>query len=121
MIENEYCVQISKIYSNLNIIKSNSIMMCQNCNCDFFEKCSIVGYMPIGFCCENCYLYDEYTTCLKSKSKVREEIEKSIKELREIKLIDTKIEGELLKIVIEHEGKKEKTLIIDLKKHLEAR
>ena len=42
--------------------------MCHNCNCDFFEKCSIVGYMPVGFCCENCILYDEYTTCLKSKT-----------------------------------------------------
>ena len=61
-------------------------MMCQNCNCDFFDRCSIVGYMPIGFCCENCYLYDEYRTCLKSKTKGEEEKEPRIERVREIKL-----------------------------------
>jgi len=90
-------------------------MMCQNCNCDFFERCSIVGYMPIGFCCENCCLYDKYTTCLKSKSQSKEEIE-----VGDIKLISALIEGQLLKIVIEHQEKEEKTLLIDLKKYLES-
>ena len=75
--------------------------------------------MPVGFCCENCYLYDEYTTCLKSKSKISEKIEEDTKKIREIKLIDAKIKGDLLKVVIKHESKKEKTLIIDLKKYLE--
>ena len=95
-------------------------MMCQNCNCDFFEKCSIVGYMPIGFCCEHCFLYDEYTTCLKSKTRVKEEVESDTEKLGEIKLVKASIEGNLLKVVIEHEDKKEKTLILDLKKYLEA-
>lgn len=94
--------------------------MCQNCNCDFFEKCSIVGYMPIGFCCEHCYLYDEYRTCLKSKTKVGEKLEPDLEKLGEIKLIDSSIEGNLLKVVIKHKDRKEKTLLIDLKKHLEA-
>ncbi|MFX1286910.1 MAG: hypothetical protein ACFFB5_24970, partial [Promethearchaeota archaeon] len=86
----------------------------------FFEKCSIVGYMPIGFCCENCYLYDEYNVCLKSKTKTGEEIKSISVKLGEIKLIKTSIEGNLLKVVIKHEDKKEKTIIIDLKKHLES-
>ena len=89
--------------------------MCQNCNCDFFDRCSIVGYMPIGFCCENCFLYDKSTTCLKSKSKSKEEIE-----VGDIKLISALIEGQLLKVVIEHQEKEEKTLVIDLKKYLES-
>jgi len=90
-------------------------MMCQNCNCDFFDRCSIVGYMPIGFCCESCFLYDAHTTCLKSKSKSKEEIE-----VGDIKLISALIEGQLLKVVIEHQEKEEKTLLIDLKKYLKS-
>jgi len=94
--------------------------MCQNCNCDFFDRCSIVGYMPIGFCCENCYLYDEYQTCLKSKTKVEEEKEPRIESVREIKLLNASIDGELLKVRITQTGEKEKTLLIDLKKYLES-
>jgi len=95
-------------------------MMCQNCNCDFFDRCSIVGYMPIGFCCENCYLYDKYRTCLKSKTKSEEEKEPRIERVREIKLMNASIDGELLKVRITQTGEKEKTLLIDLKKYLES-
>ena len=94
--------------------------MCQNCNCDFFDRCSIVGYMPIGFCCENCYLYDKYTTCLKSKTKSEEGKEPKIEKIREIKLKNVSIEGELLKVIIIQKDEKEKTLLIDLKKYLES-
>ncbi|MHA2197091.1 MAG: hypothetical protein ACXABO_16010 [Promethearchaeota archaeon] len=92
--------------------------MCQNCNCDFFTNCSIVGYMPIGFCCENCNLYDEYVTCLKSKNNLSGEVEQESESLGKIKLISASIEEELLKVVIEQEDEKEKTLFIDLKKYL---
>ncbi len=92
--------------------------MCQNCNCDFFDRCSIVGYMPIGFCCENCHLYDEFVTCLKSKNNVNGEIELKTASIGEIKLINASIEGELLKVVIKQEHEREKTLFIDLKKYL---
>ncbi len=94
--------------------------MCQNCNCDFFEKCSIVGYMPVGFCCENCYLYDEHHTCLETKSKVKKAKDSDSVELDEIKLKSASIETNLLKVVIEHEEAKKKTIIIDLKKYLES-
>jgi hypothetical protein len=94
--------------------------MCKNCNCDYFEKCSIVGYMPIGFCCEHCYLYDEYTTCLLSKTKISEKEDLNAKKIGEIKLTKASVEGNLLKVVIKHEDKKEKKLIIDLKKYLET-
>ncbi|MFX1343951.1 MAG: hypothetical protein ACFFAI_02500 [Promethearchaeota archaeon] len=95
-------------------------MMCQNCNCDFFDRCSIVGYMPIGFCCENCYLYDEYTTCLKSKTKSELEKEPGVETISEIKLSHASIEGKLLKVIITQKDEKEKTLLIDLKKYLES-
>jgi len=95
-------------------------MMCKNCNCDFFDRCSIVGYMPVGFCCENCYLYDEYKTCLKSKTNGQVEVEEKAGTLEEMKLVSASIEGELLKVIIEHMGEKEKTLFIDLKKYLQS-
>ncbi|MFW9824818.1 MAG: hypothetical protein ACFFE4_17885 [Candidatus Thorarchaeota archaeon] len=71
--------------------------------------------MPIGFCCENCFLYDAHTTCLKSKSNTEGEIE-----LGEIKLINASIKGQLLRVVIEQQEKEIKTLLIDLKKYLES-
>ena len=95
-------------------------MMCQNCNCDFFDRCSIVGYMPIGFCCENCILYDEYTTCLKSKSKSEEEEKVGTEVIEEIVLKKATIEGDLLKIIISHKDGEEKTIYFDLKKHLKS-
>jgi hypothetical protein len=73
--------------------------------------------MPVGFCCENCDLYDEFTTCLKSKPTIDKESETT--KLEEIKLINSKIEGNLLKVVIEHQDEKKRTLIIDLTKYLE--
>ena len=92
--------------------------MCQNCNCDFFDRCSIVGYMPIGFCCENCFLYDKNTTCLKSKSKSEKEIEPGTESIEDLKLIDATIEDDLLKVTISQKDGGEKTIFIDLKKHL---
>ncbi len=75
--------------------------MCKECSCDNFEKCSIVGFMPIGFCCENCILFVDECLC------------KNIKEItiskisgKEIKLIHASIEGENLKVVIEQGGKR---------------
>ena len=41
--------------------------MCNNCNCENYEQCSIVGYMPVGFCCPNCAVYDEIYTCYKAQ------------------------------------------------------
>ncbi|MBN1800967.1 MAG: hypothetical protein JW891_05630 [Candidatus Lokiarchaeota archaeon] len=41
--------------------------MCNDCNCDDYELCSIVGMQPIGFCCSKCEHYDEMLTCLKAK------------------------------------------------------
>jgi len=87
--------------------------MCNSCNCEAYEKCSIVGYLPIGFCCSRCVIYDEVHTCLSTKVKGAREEEKG-----EIKLISTSIEGKLLKVVIEKKGQ-EIPIYIDLQKHLE--
>lgn len=93
-------------------------MMCQNCNCNFFDRCSIVGYMPIGFCCENCFLYDKYTTCLKSKNKSEEEDKPGTGTIEDLKLVNATIEEDLLKVTLSQKNGEEKTLYIDLKKHL---
>ena len=95
-------------------------MMCHNCNCEFFDRCSIVGYMPVGFCCENCYLYDEHHTCLKSGGKNKEQDEEGVEVVEEIILKDTSLEGDLLKIVISQKDGEEKIIYFDLKKHLKS-
>ncbi|MFW9875421.1 MAG: hypothetical protein ACFFG0_20125, partial [Candidatus Thorarchaeota archaeon] len=71
-------------------------------------------------CCENCFLYDKYTTCLKSKTKGDEEKDPGIKNIEGIKLKGASIDGELLKVTITQKNDKEKTLLIHLKKYLES-
>ena len=92
--------------------------MCNNCNCANYEQCSIVGYMPVGFCCSKCQLYDEAHTCLKTKTKPGEAItEEADKKLEELKPISTSIENGILKVEIGVKGKK-KEIYIDLQKQL---
>jgi len=37
--------------------------MCNNCDCENFDRCSIVGYLPHGFCCNSCDNYNEVHSC----------------------------------------------------------
>jgi hypothetical protein len=39
--------------------------MCNQCQCsnDKYNMCSIVGYMPINFCCEQCIGYENRHSC----------------------------------------------------------
>ncbi len=39
--------------------------MCNQCQCsnDKYDMCSIVGYMPINFCCEQCIGYENRHSC----------------------------------------------------------
>jgi hypothetical protein len=76
--------------------------------------------MPVGFCCENCFLYDKYTTCLKSKSKSEEKEETGTEVIEQIALKDATIEGDLLKIIISQKDGEVKTIYFDLKKHLKS-
>ena len=88
--------------------------MCNNCNCDAFDQCSIVGYMPVGFCCSKCVLYDEAHTCLLSKSKPKMGAGESVV----IEPVSTTIEDGLLKVVLKKD-KKEIPIYIDLQKQFE--
>jgi hypothetical protein len=47
--------------------------MCNDCECDNYEKCSIVGNIPLGFCCPECKFYEGENSCLKSKIKMEEQ------------------------------------------------
>jgi len=38
--------------------------MCNNCDCDGIDRCSIVGYQSYGACCSMCASFDEEHTCL---------------------------------------------------------
>ncbi len=104
--------------SQLKIIEDNTLKMCNNCNCDGYNKCSIVGFLPIGFCCSHCFLYNETHTCLSTKTKYLEGGPTSKGSEREFKLISSSIEGSLLRVVVENKGE-EIPIYIDLKKHLE--
>ncbi|MBD3254848.1 MAG: hypothetical protein GF383_07130 [Candidatus Lokiarchaeota archaeon] len=88
--------------------------MCNNCNCENYEKCSIVGYMPVGFCCSRCDLYDERRTCLKMQTK--RGLKKPAKS-EEVRPISTSIENGILKVVIGKENE-EIPIFIDLQKQL---
>jgi hypothetical protein len=88
--------------------------VCNNCNCENYEQCSIVGYMPIGFCCSKCVLYNEEHTCLNTKTKKKATISKD--DLLEP--VSTSIENGLLRVVIKKDNK-EIPVYIDLQKHLE--
>ncbi len=94
--------------------------MCNNCNCGNYELCSIVGHMPVGFCCSKCELYDEARTCMKMKTKrelVLSEAEATSE--GEIKPISTEIENGLLKVVVGKDDE-EIPIYIDLKKQFES-
>ena len=41
--------------------------MCNDCNCENADLCSIVGMQPVGFCCSKCELWDENFTHMLSK------------------------------------------------------
>lgn len=82
--------------------------MCNNCNCEAYDQCSIVGYMPVGFCCTKCYLYNEQHTCLESRTKGK---------VSKIEPVSATIENGVLKVVV-RKDEKEVPLIIDLDKQL---
>jgi len=82
--------------------------MCNNCNCEAYDQCSIVGYMPVGFCCTKCYLYNEQHTCLESRTKGK---------VSKIEPVSATVENGVLKVVV-RKDEKEVPLIIDLDKQL---
>ncbi|MFW9827915.1 MAG: hypothetical protein ACFFEY_10000 [Candidatus Thorarchaeota archaeon] len=82
--------------------------MCNNCNCEAYDKCSIVGYMPVGFCCTKCYLYNEQHTCLESRTKGK---------VVKVEALSASIEDGILRVVVK-KGEKEVPLVIDLDKQL---
>ncbi len=76
--------------------------------------------MPVGFCCEKCYLYDENHTCLNLKTSRKDsKSSKGIDTTEEIRPVSTVIENGLLKVVIEQKDK-EIPIIINLQKQLES-
>ena len=71
--------------------------------------------MPLGFCCENCNLFISECICVNIASKTEITTPNAIE--NSLKLIHTSIEGEILKVIIEREGKKI-PIHFDLKKFL---
>lgn len=64
------------------------------------DQCSIVGNIPLGFCCPQCDFYEEGGTCSrlkeqvdKKKEKYREDIEIVQKMLGKMKISDEDLEN----------------------------
>lgn len=92
--------------------------MCNNCNCDFYQNCSIVGYMPVGFCCERCFIHDPSLACLNAMTTHKKTVNSFEKDKSEdIHPIRMSIEGGLLKVVL-LKGDNEIPIVIDLQKQL---
>ena len=92
--------------------------MCNNCNCGNYELCSIVGNMPVGFCCSKCELYNKEHTCMKMKTQ-RKTGEAEMEHDEKIHPISTEIENGILKVVIGKEDE-EIPIYIDIKKQLSS-
>ncbi|MHA1291346.1 MAG: hypothetical protein ACTSQJ_01610 [Promethearchaeota archaeon] len=45
--------------------------MCNQCMCENYDRCSIVGYMPRGFCCSKCDFYSEENKCSRLKATIK--------------------------------------------------
>jgi hypothetical protein len=94
--------------------------MCNNCNCDNYDLCSIVGHMPAGFCCSKCELYDEARTCMKMKTK-HESSATETNHIEHIEPINAKIKNGIIQVDLSVGDKDEKIPIyIDLKKQFES-
>ncbi|MHA1658003.1 MAG: hypothetical protein ACTSUT_02625, partial [Promethearchaeota archaeon] len=79
--------------------------------------CSIVGNLPVGFCCSKCYLYDENHTCLNSNTNLKSISAGNLEE--DFEPISTSIEDGMIKVVIK-QNEKEIPLLIDIKKQLQS-
>ena len=59
--------------------------MCNSCKCENSEKCSIVGNIPLGFCCERCDYYVDGKTCARLQMNVDIKIPPGLKSFAEKK------------------------------------
>lgn len=92
--------------------------MCNNCNCGNYELCSIVGNMPVGFCCSKCELYDKARTCMKMKTKRRSTTTETIG-MDNIEPVSAEIKDGILQVdLVVGEGDEKIPIYIDLKKQL---
>lgn len=55
--------------------------VCNYCECDNSDKCSIVGNIPLGFCCPKCNNYTGAHTCINSKMRTQEKIKAITKKI----------------------------------------
>ena len=53
--------------------------MCNNCKCENYHLCSIVGYINSpGFCCSKCVGYNEELKCLKERFNLEKIVTKTV-------------------------------------------
>ena len=75
--------------------------MCNNCDCENSEQCSIIGHQPLSACCSICVEWDEAHTCEHYQSIVAECTEAKIVQLIPNKIVK-KVKGRIEEISLEH-------------------
>lgn len=59
--------------------------MCNGCDCENYDLCSIALSIPLGFCCPKCANFNEAHTCLKSKAKTEQSIKSKTKNIEALR------------------------------------
>jgi flagellar motor component MotA len=59
------------------------LSMCNYCECENEQLCSIKGQIPTGFCCPKCNFYIDGTTCERLREKVQKRVETHREEIQE--------------------------------------
>lgn len=59
--------------------------MCNECDCENYDLCSIVGSIPLGFCCPKCVHFNEAHICLNSKAKTEQSMSSKAKNIEALR------------------------------------
>lgn len=76
--------------------------MCNYCDCENADKCSIVGNIPIGFCCPQCMYYEGETTCRRLREQTEARIQSKQKDIKALQSILGKSEKKITKKQLEN-------------------
>ena len=74
--------------------------MCNSCDCESGEQCTIVGYQPKYACCSKCGSFDEAHTCENYQTMLAECTESKIVDLIPTKIVK-KVKGKTKEISLD--------------------
>lgn len=74
--------------------------MCNSCDCENSDQCSIVGYQPKSACCSLCANWDEAHSCVNYQTMLAECTESKIVDLIPNKIVK-KVKGSIKEISLD--------------------